>query len=254
MKPSPLITDPKAGEYPGFSPYANRGCNPTRNLDPSGEEIVITHMSKTYKLWDSEGVLFTPGGDGVSDPVPDEVDVIVKGLQAAYTYGSAEMVGNMINSDRTFNYLVGAGDGDTFTEPDGKGGSISTIAQGGMLSRETVTAAVVHETMHHAQFMHGQGGRFVANEVEAYTFQYAVSYNMYNDNVFTGYPPTSTPDEFGKVQVDLGLDGYSFSKFIDGVNTFKNSGYNNSGKYDSYKSYFPLSWKPLLKLYNIKSR
>lgn len=93
-----------------------------------------------------------------------------------------------------------------------------------------------------------------AYEVEAYTFLYAVSSNMYSNKVFTGYPRTATPDEFGKVRVDLGLDGYSFSKFIDGVNTFKNSGYNNSGKYDSYKSYFPLSWKPLLKLYNIKSR
>lgn len=37
MKPSPLITDPKAGSYSGFSPYANRGCNPTRYLDPSGK-------------------------------------------------------------------------------------------------------------------------------------------------------------------------------------------------------------------------
>lgn len=47
MKPSPLITDPKAGEYPGFSPYANRGCNPTRFLDPSGG--VIIHIPKMFQ-------------------------------------------------------------------------------------------------------------------------------------------------------------------------------------------------------------
>lgn len=32
--------DPKAASYPGFSPYANRGCNPTRYLDPSGEDCL----------------------------------------------------------------------------------------------------------------------------------------------------------------------------------------------------------------------
>lgn len=36
----PRFDTPKADMYPHLSPYANRACNPTRYLDPSGEDCV----------------------------------------------------------------------------------------------------------------------------------------------------------------------------------------------------------------------
>ncbi len=245
--------DPKAASYPGFSPYANRGCNPTRFLDPSGEEIVITHMNKTYKLWDSEGVLFTPGGDGVSEPVPEEVENILMGIQAAYTYGSAEMVGNMINSDRTFTYQVGAADGGTFTVPDGKGGSISTIAQGGKLSRETVIAAVVHETMHHAQFLHDQGGKTSANEVEANVFAYTTCINSMKDRNTPLFQIMIAPNEqFSNGVLHLSMHGYSNMEFINAAYGFFDSIRNNTNLYNHYKkTWHGLQLQSLLQKYRI---
>lgn len=148
----------------------------------------------------------------------------------------------------------GSADGGTFTVSDGKGGSVTTIAQGSGINEKDVLVAVVHETMHHAQILHGQGGRFIVNEVEAVTFQSVVGYNAFQNKDQNAYIPTSMNDAFGIAKINLGLDGYSVSQFIEGVKTFKNSWYNNTGMYNSYKSYFPLSWKPLLKLYNIKSQ
>ena len=94
----------------------------------------------------------------------------------------------------------------------------------------------------------------MANEVEAYTFQNVVGYNATDNQDANKYQPTIMMDMFGLAISALGENGYSVSECFNGVDNFKNSGYNNTGKYDSYKSYFPLSWKPLLKLYNIKYR
>ncbi len=45
--------DPMAGSYPSFSPYANRGCNPTRFLDPSGEKWVMNGgCSNGMLMWE----------------------------------------------------------------------------------------------------------------------------------------------------------------------------------------------------------
>lgn len=103
--------DPKAASYPGFSPYANRGCNPTRFLDPSGEEIVILHYDKRYRLAMNDGLFQGFDEDGEAYNNQDDRDTFIKSVLGAITeiakgkYG-AELV----------QYLMGAKETVTITE------------------------------------------------------------------------------------------------------------------------------------------
>ena len=119
------------------------------------------------------------------------------------------------------------------------------------LDRNGFISAVAHESMHVGQFLDGQGGRAIFNEVEAYAFEAAISINAneLSDNLmFSSGAMVGENNIFGKLYHDAisSLNTrYSYYKNILGIISFKEgAAANNSRIYDSYPDY--LKPQPLL--------
>ncbi len=102
------------------------------------------------------------------------------------------------------------------------------------LDRNGFIFAVAHESMHAGQFLNGQGGQSIFNEVEAYAFEAAITSNHTVENF---------PNDKIVSMATSGLEQYRNSMstlqwtydFIDAMFLFKReSGGNIGGLYDNY--------------------
>lgn len=98
--------DPKADAYPHISPYANRACNPTRYLDPSGEDILNINIRgelvERIENIDGDKVVIEKGDHPAeTDEGGNETD---SEISISFKYGTVENVGSGIHTFDGKNY------------------------------------------------------------------------------------------------------------------------------------------------------
>ena len=103
------------------------------------------------------------------------------------------------------------------------------------LGRDTFISAIVHESMHVGQFLNGQGGRAIFNEVEAYAFTAIISLNSFQALGMDGFKTNiQTEHRYGK-SFEFLQNGYNSESFTDAMFLFKReSEANNTGIYTAY--------------------
>ena len=108
------------------------------------------------------------------------------------------------------------------------------------LDRNGFISAVAHESMHVGQFLNGQGGRAIFNEVEAYAFEAATSLISFDLETPFNSGALSGENRHMNSMNQL-LSGYSKEHFTNAMFVFTGeASANNSGIYDSY-SFMPNS-------------
>ncbi|TFU92211.1 hypothetical protein E4T81_12930 [Barnesiella sp. WM24] len=108
------------------------------------------------------------------------------------------------------------------------------------LDRNGFISAVAHESMHVGQFLNGQGGRAIFNEVEAYAFEAATSLISFDLETPFNSGALSGENRYVNSMNQL-LSGYSKEHFTNAMFVFtREASANNSGIYDSY-SFMPNS-------------
>ena len=154
--------DPAADQYPSLSPYAYCAANPLRYSDPTGCEILINGLRYDIGM----------GYDGPDNFISRTVDA----LNLVADFGGSKLLNDLIDSDHLFDFLP-TDSAASYTMAAGGSTSVNLSTK---LGRDEYVRATAHESMHAAQFLHGQGGASIYNEVEAYAFADYISYNSWN--------------------------------------------------------------------------
>lgn len=124
------------------------------------------------------------------------------------------------------------------------------ISSSSIGNHDSFSSAVAHESMHGAQYEHGQGGRSIFNEVEAYVFEFTISVNSKIkscDHSFLSAANSANETSYGKLYYNsFGnlTSGYDIKSMAQAIISFKKgSTANNSGIYTSYDLIFQTNKK-----------
>ena len=210
--------DPLAEKTPHLSPYLFCANDPINNIDPTGMEVWFNDF------------MYTPGCEYFGDD--DFVRRSVQAMNIVYQSGGDKLIDDLVASESKYSYVPGEGD-KSFTLGENYGNTTTTI--GKELGRDTFISAIVHESMHVGQFLNGQGGRAIFNEVEAYAFTAIISLNSLQALGMDGFKTSvQVENRYGKSFETL-QNGYNSESFTDAMFLFKReSRANNTGIYTAY--------------------
>ena len=210
--------DPLAEKTPHLSPYLFCANDPVNNTDPTGMEVWFNDF------------MYTPGCEYFGDD--DFVRRSVQAMNIVYQSGGDKLIDDLVASESKYSYVPGEGD-KSFTLGENYGNTTTTI--GKELGRNTFISAIVHESMHVGQFLNGQGGRAIFNEVEAYAFTAIISLNSLQALGMDGFKTSvQVENRYGKSFETL-QNGYNSESFTDAMFLFKReSEANNTGIYTAY--------------------
>ena len=89
-------------------------------------------------------------------------------LDIVYENGGDLLLNDLVNSEVNYSYYEETGNESGYTkQKDDRNVEIYVNLKCG---DDSFKAAIAHESMHAAQYENGQGGRYIYNEVEAYSF------------------------------------------------------------------------------------
>ena len=160
-----LSPDPLRSKYPHISPYAYCANNPIMFIDPNGMEIWINDINYTI------GMSYSGTDDFIKNTI--------MALNTIAECGGESLISDLIKSEKRYNYKK-TSKASSYANPLGDG-NIEIGISSSLTDHSAFYSAVAHETMHSAQFEHGQGGRSIFNEVEAYVFESVMSTNSLGD-------------------------------------------------------------------------
>jgi hypothetical protein len=201
--------------------------DPVNNIDPTGMEVWFNDF------------MYTPGCEYFGDD--DFVRRSVQAMNIVYQSGGDKLIDDLVASESKYSFVPGQ-EGESYTTGNQFGDARIYLNQA--LDKNGFISAVAHESMHVGQFLNGQGGRAIFNEVEAYAFEAAISINAneLSDNLmFSSGAMVGENNIFGRLYHDAISSlstGYSYYKNILGIISFKEeAAANNSRIYDSYPDY-----------------
>ena len=212
--------DPLAEKTPHLSPYLFCANDPVNNIDPTGMEVWFNDF------------MYTPGCEYFGDD--DFVRRSVQAMNIVYQSGGDKLIDDLVASESKYSFVPGQ-EGESYTTGRQFGDAEIHINQA--LDRNGFISAVAHESMHAGQFLNGQGGRAIFNEVEAYAFEAAIASNhtvenFPNDKIVS--MATSGLEQYRNSMSTLQWT-YDSKSFIDAMFLFKReSGGNIGGLYDNY--------------------
>ena len=225
--------DPLCEKTPHLSPYLFCANDPVNNTDPTGMQVWFNDF------------MYTPGCEYDGDD--DFIRRSVQAMNIVYESGGDKLIDDLVASESKYSFVPNKGD-QSYTKGENYGNTTSKI--GVELGRDGFISAVAHESMHAGQYLNGQGGQSIFNEIEAYAFESTISINAneLSDNLmFSSGAKASKENIFGWLYHDaissLSTE-YSYYKNIMGIISFKEGAYaNNSRIYNYYPDY--LKSKPL---------
>ena len=180
-------------------------------------------------------------------------------LNAIAECGGEELISDLVKSEKKYNYIKTT-DANSYADPLGDGSVEIGISSSSIGNHDSFYSAVAHESMHGAQYEHGQGGRSIFNEVEAYVFEYVISQNTLCGNskiIFSSgansYNDNFLGNLFSHSINSLAYNGFDVSTLASAIISFKKgSALNNNGIYNSDPFFLNTTKQSLLQYYNIK--
>ena len=152
--------DPLAEKTPHLSPYLFCANDPVNNIDPTGMEVWFNDF------------MYTPGCEYFGDD--DFVRRSVQAMNIVYQSGGDKLIDDLVASESKYSFVPGQ-EGESYTTGNQFGDARIYLNQA--LDKNGFISAVAHESMHVGQFLNGQGGQSIFNEVEAYAFEAVTSNN-----------------------------------------------------------------------------
>ena len=150
--------DPLAEKYPPLSPYLFCANDPVNNSDPTGMEIWFNDF------------MYVAGCEYFGDD--DFVRRSVQAMNIVYQSGGDKLIDDLVASESIYSFVPGS-ESKSYISGENYGNAQSTINTA--LGRDEFISAIAHESMHMGQYLNGQGGQSIFNEVEAYAFSAIVS-------------------------------------------------------------------------------
>ncbi len=229
-------------KYYNLSPYLYCAGNPIMYIDPTGMEVWINDINYTI---------------GMSYSGTDEfIKNTIMALNTIAECGGEELISDLVKSEKKYNYIKTT-DANSYTKSL-KDGNFEIGISSSLTDHSAFSSAVAHETMHGAQYEHGQGGRSIFNEVEAYVFSAGIGINT----IFNGHPcqfqsaslSSSLNNQYSELFNfsfgELVRYGYNPTNMINAVRTFKiGASLNNTGLYNTYILYPNKPFDSLLRKY-----
>ena len=212
--------DPLCEKTPHLSPYLFCANDPVNNTDPTGMQVWFNDF------------MYTPGCEYDGDD--DFIRRSVQAMNIVYESGGDKLIDDLVASESKYSF-VPALQGESFIEGENYGDTKTHLNVA--LDRNGFISAVAHESMHVGQFLNGQGGRAIFNEIEAYAFEAAITFN---------YTVENFPNDKIKSMATSGLEQYrnnmstlqrtyDSKSFINAMFLFKReSGANITGLYNKY--------------------
>ena len=202
-------------------------------VDVGGDSIWISYTDENGQ----QRILYTQGMEyrGENSTVAHFVSV----LNAMNSTQNGELVLTALSSSQN-NFNITRGKSE-----DGTAGFKPKSAGGGdlLMGNSDDLLSTAHEMFHAYQHEHGQGGRSIFNELEAYLFSDGVNFEYHSN--YTGAPAGSYSQgqslneeaiKFSNSVSELRYSPFFIEQsFNTAVNLFKrNSGANINGQYDHY--------------------
>ena len=195
--------------------------DPVNNIDPTGMEVWFNDF------------MYTPGCEYFGDD--DFVRRSVQAMNIVYQSGGDKLIDDLVASESKYSFVPGQ-EGESYTTGNQFGDARIYLNQA--LDKNGFISAVAHESMHVGQFLNGQGGRAIFNEVEAYAFEAATSLRSFDLETPFNSGALSGENRYLNSMNQL-LSGYSKEHFTNAMFVFtREASANNSGIYDSY-SFMP---------------
>ena len=210
--------DPLSWKTPHLSPYLFCANDPVNNTDPTGMQVWFNDF------------MYTPGCEYDGDD--DFIRRSVQAMNIVYESGGDKLIDDLVASESKYSFVPNKGD-QSYTKGENYGNTTSKI--GVELGRDGFISAVAHESMHAGQYLNGQGGQSIFNEVEAYAFESITGLNSFVYFGNDGFQSNAGDynrygDSFSRLQ-----SNYSAEHFTDAMFLFKReAGANNTGIYTSY--------------------
>ncbi len=215
--------DPLCEKTPHLSPYLFCANDPVNNTDPTGMQVWFNDF------------MYTPGCEYDGDD--DFIRRSVQAMNIVYESGGDKLIDDLVASESKYSFVPGL-EGESFTKGENYGDTKTHLNVA--LDRNGFISAVAHESMHAGQYLNGQGGQSIFNEIEAYAFELStslISYNIdtpFNSGALSG--ENRYVDSMGQLRF-----GYDKEHFTNAMFLFtREASANNSGIYDSY-SFMPNS-------------
>ena len=209
--------DPLSWKTPHLSPYLFCANDPVNNTDPTGMQVWFNDF------------MYTPGCE--YDGEDDFVRRSVQAMNTVYKSGGDKLIDDLVASESKYSFVPGL-KGESFTEGENYGDTKTHLNVS--LDRNGFTSAVAHESMHVGQYLNGQGGRAIFNEVESYAFELSTSLISYDLETPFESAALSGGDRYVDSMSQLQF-GYDKEPFTNAMFLFtREASANNSGIYDSY--------------------
>ena len=243
--------DPLLEKYYAIGQYNYCAGNPVRYIDPNGSEIQIYFLDgegNSNKIIYQANMEYQGGNTFVSN--------VITQFNAVYNNGGAEVLDALISDSSIISVTSEVGQGTMSFARNENGEGV--IKAGNSLSNQyndyQKVEGAAHELFHAVQYIEGQGGLSVINEVEAYTFgigiaqQYATSKGDYYFS--TNSLGNSDNSTYEQALNNLLQNGYSRESFYNAVVNFKGqSQSNNHGLYNAIPIKRPNQNQSMLKKY-----
>jgi hypothetical protein len=178
--------------------------------------------------WDIDGIKYVPGESCPEDAAQNTKDKW-NTMNKIYKTDNGKKAIDEMNGEGVMykvsseTQVPGAG-GSYQTNGDGTGGTIY------LNGSDNKIEVLSHEMFHGYQDMHGQGGTSIHNEIEAYLFEFSVSFQSGGAS-----PKLKRENDAYNQQVDNMIDSYSAGTMNNLINGFKeHAGVNAMGTYNSY--------------------
>ena len=212
--------DQLAEKYPHLSPYLFCANDPVNNTDPTGMDIWFNDF------------MYVAGCEYFGDD--DFVRRCVQAMNIVYQSGGDKLIDDLVASESIFSFVPGSED-KSYISGENYGNAQSTINTA--LGRDEFISAIAHESMHMGQYLNGQGGKSIFNEVEANAFEAIISFNYtiesYPNDKIISVAPSGTPRY--RNNISTLQHNYNENAFTDAMFLFKReSEANNTGIYSSY--------------------